>query len=139
MDRLGDPGFQYHRTLAQLWAVLALELADRELLPFDLETYASAVHGYVNDLEDLAKGKDKETRLDLTALQKAADEFTSNAADFHEWGKAWEQAIGTRGFESNVMAIKRMSHNSRMANFETHLLDVDQGVSDSLHPNPRNS
>ena len=137
MDRLGDPGFQYHRTLAQLWAILALELADRELLPFDLKTYASAVHEYVDDLEHYAQGKDKETPFDLTALHKAADEFTSNAAEIHEWGKAWENAIGTRGFESNVMAIKRMSHNSRLANFETHLLDAGRGVSEIVYPHAR--
>ena len=120
--------------MSQLWALLVLELADRELLPFDLEIYASAVKKYVEDLEGYAKSKGaEENELDLTALHGAADEFTNNAAEFHGWSKAWEQAVGTGGFESNVMAIKRMSHNSRMANFETHLLDIGGGVSDALH------
>ena len=133
MERFGDPGFQYHKTLAQLWALLALELADRELMPFDLEIYASAVHGYVDDLEVYTKSKGAEANaFELTALRAAVDEFTNNAKAFHAWGKAWEEASEGGGFESNVMAIKRMSHNSRMGNFETHLLDVDGGVS---HPN----
>ena len=135
MERFGDPGFQYHKSLAQLWALLTLELADRELLPFDFDVYAKAVKGYVDDLEAYAKGKSVEDNgFDLTPLHGAADEFTKNAAEFHAWGKAWEQAVGAGGFESNSMAIKRMSHNSRMGNFETHLLDVDGGVSQTFHP-----
>ena len=39
MDTVGDPGFVYHKTMAQVWAQLILELADRELLPFDLIVY----------------------------------------------------------------------------------------------------
>lgn len=135
MEKFGDPGFRYHRTLAQLWALLALELADRELLPFDIDVYASAVNDYVKDLEGYAKAKGaKENGFDLAALHGAADELTKNAAEFDRWGKAWEKAVGMGGFESNVMAIKRMSHNSRMGNFETHLLDVGGGVSDSDLP-----
>ena len=134
MERLGDPGFQYHRTLAQIWALLALELADRELLPFDFEVYARAVNDYVIDLEEYANSKGaKKDGFNLTALHRAVDEFTTNAAEFHAWGKAWEKEIGTRGFESNVMTIKRISHNSRMVNFESNLLDVDGGVSYCHH------
>ncbi|KAL6718920.1 hypothetical protein ACLMJK_003155 [Lecanora helva] len=129
MENFGDPGFQYHRALAQLWALLTLELADRELLPFDFEVYASAVQNYVKDLENYVEARKAQSRsIDLMPLHRAADEFVKNAAEFHAWGKAWEQAIGGGGFESNTMAIKRMSHNSRMGNFETHLLDVNGGL-----------
>lgn len=135
MDAFGDPGFQYHRTIAQVWALLILEVADRELLPFDLEVYASAVKGYVDSLEGYAKAKGAEMQdFDLTVLYQAADEFKTNAKEFHAWDKAWEEAIGQGGFESNVMAIKRMSHNSRMGNFETNLLDIGGGVSKTFNP-----
>ena len=130
MERFGDPGFQYHRAAAQLWAFLALELADRELLPFDFEVYANAVNGYVKDLEAYAKLKGADGNdFDLGPLYRAADEFMKSAGEFHAWVKAWEEAVGAGGFETNVMAIKRMSHNSRMTNFETNLLDIEGGVS----------
>lgn len=135
MEKFGDPGFQYHRTMAQVWALLILEMADRELLPFDFEVYASAVKGYVDDLEVYAKAKGAESEgFDLAILRQAADEFTKNAEEFQAWGKAWEETVGQGGFESSVMAIKRMSHNSRMGNFETNLLDIGGGVSKSLIP-----
>jgi N-acetylated-alpha-linked acidic dipeptidase len=135
MEKFGDPEFQYHRTMAQVWALLILEVADRELLPFDFEVYASAVKGYVDDLEGYAKVKGAEDeKFALTVLHQAADEFKKNAEEFQAWGKAWEDAVGQGGFESKVMAIKRMSHNSRMGNFETNLLDIDGGVSKGWIP-----
>ena len=134
MDRFGDPAsFQYHKAMAQVWALLILALADEELLPFNLEDYANAVKGYVDDLEEYAKTKGAEKeRLDLTSLHGAVDELTRNAAEFEAWGKDWKDAIGRGGFESNVMAMKRISHNTRMANFETNLLDIGGGVSKLL-------
>lgn len=131
MRLYGDTGFQYHKTLAQIWALLILEMADSPILPFDLEAYARAVQSYLEDLEDYAriKGAPQGT-FDLKPLHRAADEFSRNAEKFHEWDRAWSDALSGRGgLESSVTAIKRMSHNTRMANFETNLLDVDGGVS----------
>ena len=130
MDKFGDPGFQYHKTLAQVWALLILELSDRELLTFDFEIYADAVKGYVDDLEAFVKLNEGESNtLNMSALQTAADDFVVNARHFHAWDRAWEDEVGQRSFESNVYAIKRISHNTRKMNFETNLLDVNGGVS----------
>ena len=133
MDKFLDQGFLYHRAMAQIWALLILQLSDREILPFDFEAYATAIKGYVTNLDAFAKEKGSEKEgLVLDSLYQASEEFSKNAEEFHAWGKAWEEAIGEGAFESNVMAIKRMSHNSRMANFETNLLDVDGGVSNAF-------
>lgn len=43
MDRFGDPGFKYHNVLAQVLALLILELAERPVLPFDMPAYASGM------------------------------------------------------------------------------------------------
>lgn len=128
MSDYGDEGFQYHKTMAQIWALLILDLTDRELLPFDFNAYAEAVRGYVADLEKYTK--DKNGDLDFTALGSAAREFTDNAREFHEWNQAWSNLVYGEGggFESNAMAIKRLSHNTRMANFETNMLDIDGGL-----------
>ena len=127
METFGDPGFKYHRTIAQIWALLILDLSDRKLLPFDLEAYAEAVQGYVSELEQYTKAKHD---LNFSSLHSAADEMSANARQFHEWSQAWSNIVygSNNGFESNVMAIKRMSHNTRMAYFETNLLDIDGGL-----------
>lgn len=101
MDTVGDPGFVYHKAMAQLWALLILELADRELLPFDFKIYAEAVRGYVGDLENYAKAKGPNEGLDLTSLHQAADDFTRNAAEFHARSRAWEDTVG-QGYETSM-------------------------------------
>ena len=126
MEQVGDPDFKYHEVMAQIWVLLILELADRPVLPFDMEAYARAVKGYVNDLLQYSQSTVK--GLDFTPLENAADTFMRNAMVFHRWDDEWSYIVdSTGGFESNVMAIKRMSHNARMANFETHLLDLEEG------------
>ncbi|KAL9602319.1 MAG: hypothetical protein Q9219_001885 [cf. Caloplaca sp. 3 TL-2023] len=134
MDKFGDPAFQYHRAMAQIWALLILDMADRPLLPFDFNVYAREVTNYVEDLERYVKSKaggddQKAAKINLRALREAAQQFVLNAKIFEDWGAAWESMIeDSGGFESTAVAIKRMSHNTRMGNFETNLLDVDGGL-----------
>lgn len=130
MDNFGDPGFTYHRTLAEILALLILDLADRELMPFDFQAYASAVAGYVRDLGEFVVGKGDGHALDLRPLDRAVETFAENAREFHEWDEAWSNLVygASGGFESNTMAIKRVSHNARMSNFETNLLFPEGGV-----------
>ena len=137
MSKYGDPGFQYHTVLGQIWALLILELASQPILPFDFEKYASAVSTYVDDLMAYAKSKNPPLHhengkfvVDLKPLVDAAAQFVGSAKEFHDWDRRWSQSMygASGGFETNVVAIKRMSHNTRMANFETNLLDVEGGV-----------
>lgn len=130
MRKYGDTDFQYHKTLAEIWALLILEMADTRILPFDLNAYARALRGYTEDLETYARTKGAmKHKFVLKPLYQSVAELAKNAHDFHEWDPAWAEAFyAQREVESNVMAIKRMSHNTRMANFETNLLDVDGGV-----------
>jgi len=55
MNHFGDPGYRYHTLMSQLWGVLALRLANADLLPFDFASYASNIRQFVNELE---KGKE---------------------------------------------------------------------------------
>jgi N-acetylated-alpha-linked acidic dipeptidase len=50
MNHFGDPGYQYHALMSQLWGVTALRLANADLLPFDFATYAQNIRAFVNDL-----------------------------------------------------------------------------------------
>jgi N-acetylated-alpha-linked acidic dipeptidase len=50
MNHFGDPGYRYHTLMSQLWGVLALRLANADLLPFDFATYATNIRQFVNEL-----------------------------------------------------------------------------------------
>jgi len=48
MSTFGDPSFAYHETMAKIWGIMALRLADaRGALPMDHVTQSIAVAGYV--------------------------------------------------------------------------------------------
>jgi N-acetylated-alpha-linked acidic dipeptidase len=51
MNHFGDPGYRYHTLMSQLWGVLALRLANADLLPFDFASYANNIRQFVNELE----------------------------------------------------------------------------------------
>jgi len=55
MAQFGDPEFRFHATMARLWGVLALRLANADLLPFDVAAYADAIATYVEELKPEAE------------------------------------------------------------------------------------
>jgi N-acetylated-alpha-linked acidic dipeptidase len=71
MNHFGDPGYHYHTLTSQLWGVLALRLANADLLPFDFASYASNIRQFVNEM---SKGKDL-SQLDLKPVSDAIDDF----------------------------------------------------------------
>lgn len=137
MTKFGDPGLRYHRVLAEVMALLILELSDSPLLPFDLENYASEVKKYVADLEKYAKSKkvplksafaSRSDGVSLQPLHNAAKIFQEKAAKFHSWDESWYSTVyGSGGFESNVMGARRTDRNTRLAAFESDLLDLSDG------------
>ena len=50
MNHFGDPGYRYHTLMAQLWGVLALRLANAEMLPYDFDSYGENIRQFVVDL-----------------------------------------------------------------------------------------
>ncbi|KAL3470855.1 hypothetical protein BJX99DRAFT_40196 [Aspergillus californicus] len=132
MTKYGDPGFQYHKVLGQFWGLLLLQFADNPILPFDVEVYAEHMAGYVIDLENYARGKAVpidnnafgNSSVNLTPLYNATSKLRENAELFQRWPKLWHDAVwGAGGFENNIIALQRMSHNYRMAKLDVHLLD----------------
>ena len=132
MATVGDPGFQYHKMLAQVWALLILEYADRLVLPFDISTYSSSLTQWSIDLENWAESKginqNGNAAWSTESLREAVLQFAKDAKLFEEWEIQWDSVVlGGGGYENTVTAAHRKSHNNRMANFETHLLDLEEG------------
>src|SRR5271170_3352847 len=71
MNHFGDPGYRYHTLMSQLWGVLALRLANADLLPFDFASHAANIRQFVNEL---SKGKEM-SQLDLKPVLDAIDDF----------------------------------------------------------------
>ena len=86
MNHFGDPGYQYHTLMSQLWGVTALRLANADLLPFDFASYASNIRQFVNELakattsegQPLSTAQSSAARqspLDLKPIRDDIDEF----------------------------------------------------------------
>ncbi|CZR61704.1 probable glutamate carboxypeptidase 2 [Phialocephala subalpina] len=132
METVGDPNFQYHKVLAQIWALLILEFSDRLVLPFDIESYSQSVNAWARDLESWVENKGANQAgnppFSTDALREAVLQFAKDSKLFEKWEVEWDAVVlGGGGFESAVYAARRKSHNNRMANFETHLLDLEEG------------
>jgi len=143
MQNYGDPGMEFsrHRSLAQVWALLILEVADRPLLPFDLRVYAEQMHEYISVLErnmaahyakleghQSASADDLMIAKNFTVqpLKDAADLFTSNAESFHRFEDTWtSNVLASGGLESAQFAFRRMDYNDKLAHFEVDLLDLE--------------
>jgi len=75
MNHFGDPGYRYHTLMSQLWGVLALRLANADLLPFDFSAYAANIREFVNELSKGMATRNDPGRLDLKPVLDAIDDF----------------------------------------------------------------
>jgi len=146
VDGVIDPDFAYHKLMAQVWALLIVDLSDSANLPFDMEVYAESLGTYLNDLTAYVEEKTRAggsqggrdgTGIDIGSLLGAIDELKKSAQVFEAFDKAWDSMIqATGGFENNIMQGQRLDHNKRAAKFEKALLDVDGGLSIQAPPPP---
>ncbi|GAB2265727.1 Lysosome-associated membrane glycoprotein 1 [Dionaea muscipula] len=92
MKDFGDPMFQRHVAVASIWGLVALRLADEEILPFDYLSYA-------HELEKSTKNLENETsvqRLNLTPLYKSIEKLKEAAIKISDQKRALLEGKGWR-------------------------------------------
>ena len=72
MNQFGDPGYRYHTLMSQLWGVVALRLANADILPFDFDSYGANIRKFVLSL-DVASHVSR--KIDLISLQDRISAF----------------------------------------------------------------
>lgn len=86
MDTYGDPGFEYHITIAKIIALLAAKLVEEPIISFSALDYAVGLQKYLDSVKILAKKSsniDEEATKHLFAsLDKAIHSFHSAAKTF---------------------------------------------------------
>ncbi|KAF8101897.1 hypothetical protein N665_0201s0204 [Sinapis alba] len=120
MIRNADPLFHRHVTMAGIWGLLGIILADEPVLPFNYISYAEQLHAHRDALSKLLQGK-----ASVDPLSMAIQEFSlvaKEAAD--EAKKLKEQAYNKNDV---VAAAKRRELNDRMMLAERGFLD-SQGI-----------
>ncbi|KAI0899434.1 Zn-dependent exopeptidase [Annulohypoxylon nitens] len=128
MDRVSDPGFVYHNLLGQVLGLLILELADRPVLPFDMGNYALSLGRYLGNLWQWGEDKGVNEHYNLDPIKDAVVEVEKAVSEFERWESVWQSAVvSSNGWEPVGLGQKRGDYNSRMANFESGLLDLEFG------------
>ncbi|KAI1109213.1 Zn-dependent exopeptidase [Nemania sp. NC0429] len=130
MESVGDPEFVYHGLLAQVLALLIIELADRPIIPFDMGNYAASLARYLGglwqwaDQKGITQGDDR--KIDLEPINHAIEHVQRAASQFEKWEPYWEQnVIAANDWEPAALGIRRWDYNNRMSAFETNLLDLE--------------
>ncbi|KAI0508455.1 Zn-dependent exopeptidase [Xylaria bambusicola] len=132
MESIGDRDFVYHGLLGQVLALLIIELADRPVLPLDLGNYAFSLDRYYLGLWQWAEKKGisggVNPKIMLDPIKEALNHVRKSITQFERWEPYWEQAvIAANGWEPAGLGLRRLDYNSRMAAFESDLLDLEVG------------
>ncbi len=77
MTTIGDPGFVYHTAITKFWGLLALRLANADVLPLDFEFYGATLRQFVKELDEKSH---VQARLDLAPLNQRIAEFEKAGA-----------------------------------------------------------
>ena len=96
MVNYGDPGFKYHKTMAQLIGLVIADLVDSIVIPFRAAEYADALEGYLDSVESkLDAAKEPKTDDEIFALraQVTAGEVTGSADAFKQSLAAIRESI----------------------------------------------
>jgi N-acetylated-alpha-linked acidic dipeptidase len=116
MEHFADPGFKYHAAMARLWGVMALRLANADLLSFDPAAYADEIEIYARELKREAPAEF--TAQHLRPIEEAAHKLRDAAQQADE---RWQQWL--RAPEAN------------RARLQTANVNLLQFEGDLLHPN----
>jgi N-acetylated-alpha-linked acidic dipeptidase len=74
MERWGDPGFRYSAAVSRFWGVLAMRLAEADIVPMDDLPYADLIDAAADDLQAAAG-----SNLDLAPLRRSNAAFRKAA------------------------------------------------------------
>jgi N-acetylated-alpha-linked acidic dipeptidase len=112
VDRIGDPGYYYHATMARYWAVAALRLAECDYVPLDYAAYAREVQTYLDESQRAAR--ERRLEVDLAQARRAA--------------RRWEKD-GQTALETARRAVETGDH-ARAERIHKALLQVERALLD---------
>jgi N-acetylated-alpha-linked acidic dipeptidase len=115
--KIGDPGFRYHVAMVRLWGVMALRLAEADVIPLDYAPYGPRIDEFARELAP--RWRDAFGSADAAPLDgviDAAAAFREAAAAF---GKERDQALARQ----DRPAIDAL--NARLLQVERDFLQAD--------------
>ena len=78
MNKFGDPGFRRHAAMTRVWGVMALRLANADVVPLDYRSTAARIREFVKETTESARPADRPA---LGAAAAAAETFAAAAEE----------------------------------------------------------
>src|SRR5713226_2745694 len=114
MSHIGDPAFEYHVTLARIWGLAALRLANADILPFDFGFNAAALDDFLTELEQ--KNKIDSHRLKTNRLR-------GRIAKFQKVGRALRDSTAGDLLSGQASPEKIQQLNEQLMEVESNWLE----------------
>jgi len=114
MSHIGDPAFEYHIALTRIWGLVALRLANADILPFDFGFNASALERFLRELEQ--KNKFEPRLLPLKRLH-------ARIAEFEKAGNLLREAVAYDLLSGSASPGKIQRLNEELLQVESNWLD----------------
>jgi N-acetylated-alpha-linked acidic dipeptidase len=114
MAHIGDPAFEYHVALTRIWGLVALRLANADILPFDFGFNASALEQFLRELEH--ENNVEPRRLRLKRLH-------ARIAEFEKQGNLLRGAAARDLLSGSASPEKIQRLNEQLLQVESNWLD----------------
>ena len=95
MDKYGDASWEYHTTIAKIWALLAAKLSETPILPLSANTYVNGLQYYLSTVEETAKESNITSSFDFTSLKDHLSSLQTAAKSFDKYTASLTAELGT--------------------------------------------
>lgn len=116
MSHFGDATFQYQAAMAKIWGLLALQLANADILPLDYKTYAAALEIPLKLLQNA--GSEVKIASEIEKLEARLSEWKAAAAALH---RTFESTLASRNLPNVEEINRRLYQLERRLTSETGL------------------
>ncbi|KAG7609802.1 Peptidase M28 [Arabidopsis suecica] len=103
MEKFGDPMFQRHVAMASVLGLVALRLADEEIIPFNYTSYALELKKSAEDLENEKLGHS----IDVSTLIKSIEDLSTAAKRINIEKEAVKGTLKVRELNDRLMMAER--------------------------------
>ncbi len=107
MSHFGDPEFLYHAAMARVAATMLLELADADLIPFDVAQYAREMTSHAEKIEKRLREKEAPQEVSLKRLIEKCRDWQRAAQPLHNFSSPPAE-INLAVVNENLMEIERL-------------------------------
>ena len=123
MEKYGDPGFHYHAAAARLWGLMAMRIANADVVPLRFSTYARDIQV---DLDNLRREAIRRARMgganSKPAITPDFKEILAALEEFRAAGEAADAAAAAALKSGDAAAMDRISE--ALMSVESAFLDA---------------